>query len=107
MDTKSIVLGVLLIAVLIAACSTAPSVLKGTVIMKTETEAHINLGSVNGIQMGDTLSVWRDEQSPKGASRSYQVGTVKVIRFFDTTSAAVAIITGALREGDRVEKTAR
>lgn len=45
----------------IVGCYSGQSVTKGTIVMRTATEAHINLGGDDGIQVGDTLSVWRDQ----------------------------------------------
>ena len=90
--------------VIIAGCSSTPSVLKGTVVMRTATEAHINLGSDDGIQVGDTLSVWRDETSGRIKTRNVRVGEVKVIKILGKNYSAVELLRGNLNEQDVVEK---
>ena len=89
---------------IIVGCSGGQSIIKGTVVMRTGTEAHINLGSDDGIQIGDTLSVWRDETSGRTKTRNVRVGEVRVIKILGKNYSAVEILKGNLNEQDVVEK---
>ncbi len=98
-------LGLMIIAsLLVQGCSSGPSVIKGSVIMRTADGAHINLGSDDGIQLGDTLTVFHNETPIGGNSRSVRAGKVKVIKILDKNYSAVEVIEGTLDERDTVEK---
>jgi len=88
-------------------CSLGSSVIKGSVIMQTATEAHINLGSDDGLKVGDTLIVWRDERASTGTTRTVRVGMVRVVRILDESHSIVDVLAGTLRERDTVEKKKR
>lgn len=92
---------------MIVGCSVGPSVIKGTVIMRTPTEAHINLGSDDGVQVGDTLTVWRDESRAKSITRNVRTGEVRVTKVIDKNYSAVEVLKGTVYERDIVEKKAR
>ena len=94
-------------SVMIVGCSVGPSVIKGTVIMRTPTEAHINLGSEDGIQVGDTLTVWRDESQRGSRTRNVRIGEVRVVKVIDKNYSAVEVLKGNPYERDIVEKKAR
>lgn len=81
-------------------CDGQTSVIQGTVQMRTDSEAHINIGSDDGIVIGDTLIVYHNE-NPSGP---VQTGEVKVIKILDPHHAAVSIIYGGIYERDVVEK---
>ncbi|MEK9139070.1 MAG: hypothetical protein AAB393_18275 [Bacteroidota bacterium] len=106
---KTWVIGVatLSLALFIAGCFAGSSIVKGYVVMRTSSEAHINLGSDDGIQLGDTLVVWREEKSGAPGGRTVRSGRVKVVRLLDKNHAAVEVLSGNLRERDRVEKQVR
>ncbi len=94
----------LITTVLVVACSAGFRVIKGSVIIRTPTEARIDLGSEDGIQVGDTLTVWREERREGTSTRTVRVGTVRVASMLDREHATVEVLTGSLRERDRVEK---
>ena len=99
--------GMIIIAsIVVAGCSSASSVIGGLVVMRTEKEAHINLGSDDGIQVGDTLTVFRSEPTAPGI-RNVRVGFVKVTKLMDGNYSAVEVLTGTLYERDIVEKRNR
>jgi hypothetical protein len=98
---------VLALGLFVVGCSLGPSVVKGTVIMRTPTEAHINLGSDDGIQVGDTLSVWRDEGRAKSVTRNVRTGEVRVTKVIDKNYSAVEVLKGTVYERDIVEKKTR
>lgn len=85
-------------------CSLESNVTKGSVIMITATEAHINLGSGDELKVGDTPSVWRDERSEGLRTRTVRVGFARIIRVLDENHSVVELLTGTLRERDSVEK---
>lgn len=89
----------------ILGCTPGSTFIRGSVIMQTATEAHINLGSEDGIQLGDTLVVWREEAAG-ASSRTVRVGMIRVVRVLER-HAAVEVLRGNLRERDRVEKRVR
>ena len=72
-------------------------------MMKTETESFINLGGDDGIEVGDTLSVWRD-QNVRKMTRTVRVGEVRVMKILDKNHSAVEMLNGKLNEQDVVEK---
>lgn len=107
MKTRVIDAAIIFLAVFIIGCSSGPSVAKGYVVMRTTSEAHINLGADDGVQVGDTLTVWRQESSGATTNRTVRVGMVRVTKLLDDHNAAVEILTGTLRERDSVEKKIR
>jgi hypothetical protein len=106
---KTCVVGVATISLtlFIAGCFAGSSIVKGHVVMRTNSQAHINLGSDDGIQVGDTLTVYREERGRSLSSRTVRVGKVRVARILDTDHAAVEVLTGTLQERDTVEKQTR
>jgi hypothetical protein len=94
-------------SLMIVGCSVGPSVIKGTVIMRTPTEAHINLGSDDGVQVGDTLTVWRDENRATSSTRLVRAGKIRVLRVIDRSYSAVEVLQGTVYEHDTVEKKMR
>ena len=92
------------LALFIAGCFAGSSIVKGYVVMRTTSEAHINLGGDDGIQVGDTLTVWRQESSGATTNRTVRVGIVRVTKLLDDHNAAVEILAGGVRERDSVEK---
>ena len=75
--------------------------------MKTVTEAHIDLGSEDSLQVGDTLAVLRNESHASSRTRLVWVGTARVVKILDGTHAAIVPLTGTLEERDIVGKKAR
>jgi hypothetical protein len=87
-----------------------------------DNEAHICIGSHDGLKVGDTLTVYRTKQVgfptlPYGPGRtqaeyerSYRyervrVGKVRVTRIFDGHFAAVVVVTGEIDYPDIVERS--
>lgn len=85
-------------------CAGQTSVIQGTVQMRTDSEAHINIGSDDGIVVGDTLIVYHNENPSGTYTRPVRTGEVKVIKILDPHHAAVSIIYGGIYERDVVEK---
>ena len=108
-----------------AGCSVSRETMRGSVVMKLDDEAHISIGSDDGIKVGDTLTVYRtiiDARAgdPDNNPQTYRtveakditiqklrVGEVKVIRIFDEHYAVVELLEGMIADGDIVEKSAR
>jgi hypothetical protein len=107
MKTWVIIAATVSLAVFITGCFTGSSIVKGYVVMRTNSEAHINLGSDDGIQVGDTLTVYREERGNSLSSRTVRVGKVRVARILDADHAAVEVLRGTLQERDAVEKKTR
>lgn len=94
--------GLVLVVLLVVSCF-GSNLIKGSVVMRTDSEAHIVLGSDDEIQVGDTLTVWRQEHSG-ATTRTVPVGTVRAIRILDEGHSAVEVVRGSIRERDLVEK---
>ena len=92
------------VALVIAGCFAGSTVVKGSVVMRIKSEAHINLGSADGIQVGDTLTVYREEGGSSSSSRTVRVGKVRVARILDASHATVEVLSGTVQERDVVEK---
>lgn len=75
----------------------------GAITMRSATEAHINVGRNDGIQVGDTLTVWRDEPAMQ-KKRNAAVGAVKVTKLVGAHYAAVQVVRGAPQVNDAVCK---
>jgi hypothetical protein len=105
-------------------CSTSHEAMRGSVLMTLEDEAHICIGSADGIRVGDVLAVYRfrvdntwwlsdfEGRFPAAEYRrpQYQeikVGEAKVIEIFDGHFATVRVVRGELEASDIVEKTRR
>lgn len=88
----------------ITACSPSSRVVKGNVMMRTTSEAHVDLGADDGIHVGDTLAVYREEPLSSHETRTRRVGLVRVIKLIDKDYSAVEVLEGSLKEGDTVEK---
>ena len=102
-------------------CSTTHETMRGSVLMKLDDEAHICIGSDDGIQMGDVLFVYRikvdnqwwlpeyQQRVPTATRKkiNYQrvkVGEVRLTEIFDEHFAAVRLISGELQGSDIVER---
>lgn len=96
--------------------------MRGSVVAVMDNEAHICIGSHDGLKVGDTLTVYRTKQVgfptlPYGPGRtqaeyerSYRyervrVGKVRVTRIFDGHFAAVVVVTGEIDYPDIVERS--
>lgn len=107
--------------VLMARCSVSHPAMRGSVVAVVENEAHICIGEHDGLNVGDTLAVYRTSQVGRSnlpfgpyrdageIQRSYQyekisVGKVKVTRIFDEHFAAVETVSGEIDFPDIVEK---
>lgn len=92
---------------IIAGCSAGPNDIPGTFVMRIPTEAHINLGNHDGIQVGDTLTEWRDESRGATRTRNLRIDEVKVVRVNDQAHSVVEILRGKPEERDTVEMRSR
>jgi hypothetical protein len=105
-------------------CSGSRETMRGSAVMKIDDEAHISIGSDDGIKVGDTLTVYRtiidaragDPDNPQTyrtleakdiTVQKLRVGEVKVIRIFNEHYSAVKLLEGLIADGDIVEKSAR
>lgn len=75
-------------------------------LVEMENRFQSDLGSDDGIQVGDTLAVWRRESSGATVSRTVLVGSARATRILDEHHAAVEVLKGSLQELDSVEKKA-
>ena len=100
---NSIVVTIGMYAVAVLAAFFAVSHPHGSIVMRSGAEAHINIGMSDGIHVGDTLMVWR-EQPSINAKQHVAVGTVKVTKVWDAHYAAVQVVTGAPQEKDAMCK---
>ena len=116
------VIGLGMLSMLVEGCSISHQTMRGSVVAIVDKEAHICIGSGDGLKVGDTLTVYRTRQVgfptlPYGAPRSpgeiersfryerTKVGKVTVTRIFDEHFAAVAVVTGEVDYPDVVEKS--
>ncbi len=110
------------LASFVAGCSVSHPAMRGSVVAVVENEAHICIGTSDGLKVGDTLAVYRTRQvgrsnlpygpyrSPGEIQRSFQyekvrVGKVRVTRLFDEHFAAVEVVAGEIDYPDIVEKS--
>jgi hypothetical protein len=103
MKPSTFIIVAILSSVAIVGCAVSPSVIKGVVVMRTPTEVHVNLGSADGVQVGDTLTVFRSEPWAT-TQRNVRVGMVRVVKILDKNYSAVEVLRGTLYERDIVEK---
>lgn len=106
----------------LAGCTVSHQVMRGSVVAVMDNEAHICIGSHEGLRVGDTLAVYRTKQvgfptipfSPGRTRAEYErsyryerlrVGKVRVIRIFDEHFAAVEVLTGEVDYPDIVERS--
>ncbi|MEK9139067.1 MAG: hypothetical protein AAB393_18260 [Bacteroidota bacterium] len=111
-----------LIGSALSGCTVSHQVMRGSVVAVMDNEAHICIGSHDGLKVGDTLTVYRTKQVgfptlPYGPGRtqaeyerSYRyervrVGKVRVTRIFDGHFAAVVVVTGEIDYPDIVERS--
>ena len=100
---KYYVLVVSLVGLFVAGCAPSEGVIKGTVVMQTAVEAHLDLGRDSGIKVGDTLTVYREEPFTGHETLTVRVGVVRVTKFIDDRYAAADVLEGSVKKGDRVE----
>jgi hypothetical protein len=119
----SFVLATLVVlTIVLAGCSVSHQTMRGSVVAVLDNEAHICIGSHDGLKVGDTLTVYRTRQvgfptlpygprrTPSEVERSYRyertkVGKVRVIRIFDEHFAAVEVLAGEVDYPDIVERS--
>lgn len=116
------VLVLLVLTGFIAGCSVSHRAMRGSVIAMVDNEAHICIGTSDGLNIGDTLTVYRTRQvghstlpygpirTPAEIERSFryektEVGKVIVVRLFDEHFAAVEVLAGEVDYPDIVEKS--
>jgi hypothetical protein len=92
----------LAVGLLIAGCAAGNTIVEGTVAMRTTAEFRTDVGSAEGIKVGDTLTVWRGERRP--VFRNIRAGTARVVRLIDQHHSAIEILSGTLWEHDIVQK---
>jgi len=117
-----LVISVCLISAAFTGCAVSHPAMRGSVVAIVDGEAHICIGSHDGLKVGDTLTVYRMRQvgfptipyapnrTPGEIERSYRyertrVGKVRATRIFDEHFAAVAVITGEVDYPDIVERS--
>ena len=116
-----IVLAAASFAVMLSACSVSHETMRGSVVMAFEKEAHICIGSEDGIQVGDRVLIYRTKQvpstkeaivpdrsggyRPKVRYEKVKVGTARVTEILSEHYAAIELIEGDLQANDIVEKT--
>lgn len=120
----TIVLVVLLsLTLLISGCSANHETMRGSVVMAFERQAHICIGSEDGLQVGDRVVIYRVTQvpstkeaivpdrssgyRPKVRYEKVKVGTARVIEILSEHYAAIELIEGELLANDIVEKISR
>lgn len=111
-----------IVAGFLAGCSVTHSTMRGSIIAMLDNEAHICIGTSDGLNIGDTLTVYRTRQMgrsmlPYGPIRTSaeiersfrykktKVGKVRVIQVFDQHFAAVEVLAGEVDYPDIVEKS--
>ncbi len=104
----------------LAGCSVSHPAMRGSVVAMVDNEAHICIGTYDGLKVGDTLTVYRTRQVgrstlpygpiriPAEIERSFRyektkVGKVRVTRLFDEHFAAVEVVAGEIDYPDIVE----
>ena len=111
------------LALMTIGCSANHETMRGSVVMAFERQAHICIGSKDGLQVGDLVAIYRVNQvlSLKEAvvpdrSRGYRptmryekvmVGTARVSEILSEHYAAIQLIEGELLANDIVEKSWR
>lgn len=122
LSVLSSVLALPLVVVLIG-CSISHETMRGSVVMKLEKEAHVCIGSEDGISVGDELTVYRTKQVPvtrepvvpdqrgKNYPRTkyekVKVGRARVTAILNEHYAAIEVTEGELEMSDIVEVTRR
>lgn len=81
--------------------------LEGSIVMADSSGAHIDLGKDQGLVLGDTLIVSREEPITGHQLRRVRMGIVRVAGFVDRKYSQVEVLEGSVREGDHVELSAR
>lgn len=100
------VIVIILLIMSLTGCSLSSSVIRGYVVMRTPSETHINLGSADGVHLGDTLTAFRADPGAPGV-RSVRVGLVRVTKIMSNSYSEVEVLRGTLYERDIVEKRVR
>ena len=109
--------------VMIIGCSVSHQTMRGSVVMKIDQEAHICIGSDDGIKVGDVVTIYRAKALPltkeaivpdqKGryiARTRYEkvkAGRAKVTAILSEHYAAIEMIEGQLEMSDIVEVAKR
>jgi hypothetical protein len=106
MKTRMIGSAAIILLLAIAGCYSLQHSTRGTVMMRTATEGYINLGNADGINVGDTLKLFRRQQVGR-TTQNICMGEAKVTRILDDKHAAVEPLNGNLIEQDIVEKRHR
>ncbi len=63
-SNSAVMIFVVVILWLVGGCGVTQDLTRGTIVMKLERESHISIGSSDGIQVGDILTVYRTKESP-------------------------------------------
>lgn len=111
------------LTVVMSSCSANHETMRRSVVMAFERQAHICIGSEDGLQVGDQVAIYRVKQVPStkepivpDRSRGYRpkmryekvnVGTARVTEILSEHYAAIELIEGELLANDIVEKSWR
>ncbi|MEK9139068.1 MAG: hypothetical protein AAB393_18265 [Bacteroidota bacterium] len=125
MKTHSVILFALAISftVILSGCSVSHETMRGSIVMSFDKEAHICIGSEDGLQVGDGVTIYRVKQvpstkevivpdrssgyKPKMRYEKVKVGTARVTEILSEYYAAIELIEGELLANDIVEKSWR
>ncbi len=108
---------------LVVGCSVNHETMRGSIVMVLDNEAHICLGSQDGIRVGKRLTIYRTKEVPStkeaivpdrsGAFKPrtkytmVKVGVGEVMEILSEHYAAIKIIAGDFQANDIVEKQQR
>ncbi len=108
------------VAVIVSGCSANHETMRGSIVMVLDKEAHICLGSQDGIRVGERVLIYRTKEIPStkeaivpDRSGTYKrrtkytmvkVGTAEVTEILSEHYAAIKIIEGEFQPNDIVEK---
>ncbi len=111
------------VAVIVSGCSANHETMRGSIVMVLEKEAHICLGSQDGIRVGERVTVYRTKEIPStkeaivpDRSGTYKprtkytmvkVGIGEVTEILSEHYAAIKIVEGEFQANDIVEKQQR
>lgn len=107
----------------LSGCSVNHETMRGSVVMAFDEEAHICIGSEDGLEVGDRVIIYRTKQvpstkdaivpdrsgryKPKLRYEKVKIGTARIIEILSEHYAAIELIEGELKASDIVEKSWR
>lgn len=124
MQTKTLRFALFIVAgSTIHGCSFSHEAMHGSVVMTVRNEAHICLGSEDGIRVGELLTVYRTTEvpltnepmvpdrsgryNPRSKFSLLKVGTARVTEVLSDHYAAIELVEGEMLPNDIVEKQRR